>query len=72
MRHYWLHMQKLDVPGLGLPKAASTLYWMRRPFAYMDRCVERFGEPFKVGLLGFPNFVMVHEPETPRASWARR
>ncbi len=63
-------MQKLDVPGLQLPKAASTLYWMRRPFAYMDRCVERFGEPFKVGLLGFPNFVMVHEPETVKAIFA--
>ena len=58
------------VPGLPIPKAASTLYWLRRPFAYMDQCVKRFGEPFNVGLLGFPRLVMVHQPETVKAIFA--
>jgi cytochrome P450 len=57
-------------PGLPMPKAASTLFWLRRPFEYMDLCAKRYGEPFKVGLLGFPNLVMVYRPETVKQIFA--
>lgn len=50
--------------GLPIPKVASTLFWLRRPFEYMDLCAKRYGEPFTVRILGFPPIVMVYTPET--------
>jgi cytochrome P450 len=50
-------------PGLSVPKVASTVMWMRRPFALMDTCAERFGEPFTLRLIGLPPIVMTYTPE---------
>jgi hypothetical protein len=37
-------------PGLRIPKAASTMMWMKNPFGLMERCAKRFGEPYAMGL----------------------
>jgi cytochrome P450 len=51
-------------PGPPYPLALSTLFWMRRPMAYMAECAKRYGETFTIGILGFPPIVMVYAPES--------
>lgn len=50
-------------PGLRVPKVASTLMWMRKPFAMMDDAAKRFGEPYTLRLAGLPPIVMTYTPE---------
>lgn len=45
-------------PGLRIPRLAATMMWMKNPFGLMDRCAERFGEPYTMGLVGFPPIVV--------------
>ena len=57
-------------PGLPVPKLASTVMWMRKPFAMMDTCAERFGEPYTLRLMGLPPIVMTYTPETVKEIFA--
>ncbi|MDB4939018.1 MAG: cytochrome [Labilithrix sp.] len=57
-------------PGLRIPKVASTLMWMRKPFALMETCAKRFGEPYTMSLVGLPNIVMTYRPETVKQIFA--
>jgi cytochrome P450 len=57
-------------PGLRIPKVAATLMWMRDPFGLMDRCAKRFGEPYTMGLVGFPPIVVTYTPETVKEIFA--
>ena len=57
-------------PGPRLPRAAATAAWLRWPFALMRRCAERYGKPFSLRLLGFPELVVVYTPETMKAVFA--
>ena len=50
-------------PGPPIPKLASTMLWMKRPFQLMDACAKRYGEVFSLGLVGFPRIVMTYTPE---------
>jgi cytochrome P450 len=50
-------------PGLPIPKLASSLFWMRRPFQLMEVCAKRYGEPFTLRLIGLPPIVMAYNPE---------
>ncbi|MDB5214415.1 MAG: cytochrome [Myxococcaceae bacterium] len=57
-------------PGLRIPKVAATVMWMRDPFGLMDRCAKRFGEPYTMGLVGFPPIVVTYTPETVKEIFA--
>ena len=57
-------------PGLPIPKLASTLMWMRKPFALLDECARRYGEPFTLGIVGFPRIVMTYSPEVVKQIFA--
>lgn len=57
-------------PGLRIPKLASTIMWMRDPLGLMDRCAKRFGEPYSMGLVGFPPLVVTYTPETVKEIFA--
>jgi cytochrome P450 len=57
-------------PGLRIPKLASSVMWMRDPFTLMDRCAKRFGEPYTMGLIGFPPIVVTYKPETVKEIFA--
>ena len=57
-------------PGLRIPKVASTMMWMRNPLGLMDRCAKRFGEPYTMGLVGFPPLVVTYRPETVKEIFA--
>ncbi len=57
-------------PGLPVPKVASTVMWMRKPFAMMDACAERYGEPYTLRLVGLPPIVMTYTPETVKEIFA--
>jgi cytochrome P450 len=57
-------------PGPRIPKLASTMMWMRRPFALMDMCAKRFGEPYTMSLVGLPKIVMTYTPETVKQIFA--
>ncbi len=57
-------------PGLRIPRAASTLWWLRDPFGLMDLCAKRFGEPYTMGILGFPPIVVTYSPETVKQIFA--
>lgn len=57
-------------PGLSLPKLASTLMWMRKPFAMLDTCAKRFGEPFTLRITGLPSIVMTYTPEVVKEIFA--
>lgn len=50
-------------PGPPIPKFASTMIWMKRPFALMEYCSKKYGEPYTFKLAGFPPIVMTHTPE---------
>lgn len=57
-------------PGPRIPKLASTVWWMRRPFGLLDQCAKRYGEPFTMGLVGFPAIVMTYSPDVVKAVFA--
>jgi cytochrome P450 len=57
-------------PGPRLPKLASTMIWMKRPFALMDYCAKKYGEPYRFDLAGFPPIVMTYTPEIVRQVFA--
>ena len=44
--------------------------WMRRPFAMLETCAERFGEPFMLRLIGLPPIVMTYTPEVVKEIFA--
>ena len=50
-------------PGPPLPSLVSTALWMRRPFELLEMSARRYGEPFTMGLVGFPKIVVVYSPE---------
>lgn len=50
-------------PGPPLPKLAATALWMQRPFELLEGSARRYGEPFTMGLVGFPKIVVVYSPE---------
>jgi cytochrome P450 len=49
--------------GPPLPTFAATLLWMKRPFELLEASARRYGEPFTMGLVGFPKIVVVSSPE---------
>lgn len=57
-------------PGPRLPKLASTMVWMKRPFALMDYCAKKYGEPYSFRLAGFPTIVMTYTPEVVKQIFA--
>lgn len=57
-------------PGPRIPKLASTMIWMKKPFALMDYCAKRYGEPYTMGLTGFPPIVVAYTPEVVKQVFA--
>lgn len=49
--------------GPPLPSLVATALWMRRPFELLEASARRYGEPFTMGLVGFPKIVVVWSPE---------
>ncbi len=50
-------------PGPSLPAALQLLGFWTRPFAFLERCRERYGKKFTLQLPGAPPFVMLADPE---------
>jgi cytochrome P450 len=50
--------------GPPVPSFVSTYFWMRRPFQYLEWLAKKYGEPFTLGIVGFPKIVVVYSPET--------
>ncbi len=63
-------MSNPSPPGPRIPKLASTLWWMRAPFELLDHCAKRYGEPFSMGLVGFPKLVVTYSPEVVKEVFA--
>src|SRR5271167_3817457 len=49
-------------PGPKIPKTLQMLHWIRRPFAFMEECAERFGDTFTVRFPGQVPFVFTQDP----------
>lgn len=63
-------MKAMLPPGPRIPKLAATIMWMRNPLGLMDRCARRYGEPYTMGLMGFPPIVVTYTPETVKEIFA--
>jgi cytochrome P450 family 135 len=50
-------------PGPRTPGVVQTLAWMNRPIPFMERCRERYGRIFSVGLGPDDDVVMVADPQ---------
>jgi len=50
-------------PGPSLPAALQMVGFWTRPFAFLDRCRERYGRKFTLRLPGGPPFVMLADPD---------
>jgi cytochrome P450 len=50
-------------PGPRTPGAVQTLAWMNRPIPFMERCRERYGRIFSMGLGPGDDVVMLADPQ---------
>ena len=57
-------------PGPRLPPPIQLARFVRRPFAFLDDCAERFGNVFTVNLLVVGPAVMIAEPSYLREIWS--
>ena len=48
-----------------IPSSALTqlLEWIARPYDYLDRCAEKYGDTFTMKLVGFPPLVFLSNPQ---------
>jgi cytochrome P450 len=57
-------------PGPSLPAAAQAYLIWRWPFAYLQRCRDRYGSSFTHRMTGFPPLVFLSDPAEIRAAFA--
>jgi cytochrome P450 family 135 len=50
-------------PGPGYPRPLQTLGWVRRPFAFMERCHERYGDMFTLRIAQEGTWVFLAHPD---------
>jgi cytochrome P450 len=50
-------------PGSPLPTAIQTALWVLRPAEFMRACAARYGEVYRVNLVGLPPIALGSEPE---------
>jgi cytochrome P450 len=50
-------------PGPSYPRAVQTLGWVRRPFSFMERCHERYGDMFTLRIAQEGTWVFLAHPD---------
>lgn len=57
-------------PGPRLPALAQTVWALRDPVGFLQRCADRYGDIFRVRFLRFPTYVYVADPALAREVYA--
>ena len=50
-------------PGPSEPPLVQTFRYLRRPFAFLDECAERYGDKFTLRFFRLPPFVNFNDPD---------
>jgi cytochrome P450 len=58
-------------PTLSLPTGLQTLFWIRRPTDFMQRCSQQFGNAFRIKLIPF-SISLFSDPESVRTIFAAK
>ena len=57
-------------PGPEAPTLVQTWRWLRRPTELLESCAARFGETFRLSIIGFGEIVVLAEPQALRNLFA--